>query len=201
MKKSAGLLLMLLGLLTIAGCGTTTSPDLMNIMEDISREEPPVGMYQLRPQDPLVITLLGIPEERQIQTVIDEKGEITIPYIDEPVQAQGRTTSELERDIQRIYTEQQIYRNITVNVMTSSKTYYVEGEVRRPQEFPLNQRITLLQAIAAASGYTEYANRKKITIARQGEVIEADAKYLEKHPEEDIPIEAGDRIKVHRSLF
>lgn len=166
-------------------------------------EEDPsvVGLYQLRSLDPLTVGLLGIPEEKQIETVIDEKGTITLPYIETPVQASGLTTSELERKIQRIYTDGQIYRNITVNVATTAKTYYMEGEVRKPQEYPLSRRITLLQAIAAASGYTEYANKKNVTITRKGQIMKFNAKKLEEHPEWDVPVEAGDRIKVHRSVF
>ena len=160
-----------------------------------------VGLYTLTPMDPLLVTLLGIPEEKQIDTVIDEKGTITLPYIQEPIQAADLSTSQLEREIQRIYIEGGIYRSITVNIQTSAKTYYMEGEINRPQEYPLSRRITLLQAIAAASGYTEYANKKSIIITRRGTIIRANAKELEKHPELDIPIEAGDRIKVDRSFY
>jgi polysaccharide export outer membrane protein len=88
-----------------------------------------------------------------------------------------------------------------VNVITTAKIYYVEGEVLRPQEYPLTRRITLMQAVAAAGGYNDYANRNKVTITRNGQVMRFDIKAIEKHPERDVPIEAGDRIKVHRSIF
>jgi hypothetical protein len=39
-----------------------------------------------------------------------------------------------------------------------------------------------------------------VTITRNGQVIKVNAKELEEHPEQDIPVEAGDRIKVHRSF-
>jgi polysaccharide export outer membrane protein len=133
--------------------------------------------------------------------VIDEKGNLTIPYIDDPVKARGLTTSELERKIQRIYTDGKIYRNITVNVITTAKAYYMEGEVKSPQEYPLSRRTTLLQAIAAAGGYTEYANESKVTITRNGQLLKYNPKHLEKHPEADPLVEAGDRIKIHRSIL
>lgn len=197
MKKDR-LVVAVLMLLVFAGC--ISRPVMIG---GVPGEEDPavVGLYQLRSLDPVTINLLGIPEEKQIETVIDEKGNLSLPYIDEPVKASGMTTSELERKIQKIYTDGQIYRNITVNVLTTAKSYYMEGEVVRPQEYPLSRRITLLQAIAAASGYTEYANKKNITITRNGQVIKVNAKDIEKHPDWDIPIEAGDRIKVHRSLL
>lgn len=194
MKKKEFLGVLLLAVL-FSGC--SSRPVAVTAAEDSNL----VGFYQLRSLDSLKVSLLGIPEEKSIETVIDEQGNITLPYIDQPVKASGLTTSELERKIQHIYTDGQIYRSITVNVITSAKSYYMEGEVRRPQEYPLNRRITLLQAIAAASDYTEYADRKKVTITRNGQVLKFNARELEKNPELDPPIEAGDRIKVHRSMF
>ena len=181
----------------VAGCLSPSTMDVSSRCDDA----PLVGLYRLRALDPLMITLLGIPQEKQMDAVIDERGNITIPYVEEPVPAAGLTTSELERKIQRIYTEGQIYRNITVNVRAHAKIYYVEGEVKQPREYELNRRITLLQAIAAASGYTEYANKAKVTITRNGKVKTYNTKKLEKYPELDVPVEAGDRINVHRSFF
>jgi polysaccharide export outer membrane protein len=201
MMKKAGLccFVVLCSIFIFSGCSgpVAISGGMIPGEEDSSV----VGLYQLQPLDPLQISLLGIPEEKALDMIIDEQGKITLPYIDKPVTAAGKTTSELERDIQRIYTEGQIYRSITVNVLTSAKTYYMEGEVKRPQEYSINRRITLLQAIAAASGYTEYANKKNVTITRNGQVIKVNAKKLEEHPEWDIPVEAGDRIKVNRSFY
>ena len=191
--KIKDIFLMLMAAVFLVGC--TSHP--VTVPDDTSV----VGLYQLRALDPLVISLRGIPEEKQIETIIDEKGTITLPYIDAPVQASGMTTSELERKIQRIYTDEKIYRNINVNIATTAKIYYVEGEVRKPQEYLLNRRITLLQAIAAASGYTEYANPKNVTITRNGKIMKFNTVDLENHPERDVPVEAGDRIKVNRSMF
>jgi len=196
MKKTGNLFALLLILMS-AGCFSPSDMDVSHGDENA----PLVGLYRLRALDPLVITLLGIPQEKQMDAVIDERGNITIPYVDEPVPAVGLTTSELERKIQRIYIDGEIYREITVNIQTHAKIYYMEGEVERPQEYELNRRITLLQAIAAASGYTEFANKTKVTITRNGQVMTFNAKKIEKHPELDVPVEAGDRIKVHRSFF
>ena len=196
MKKS-GFLFALMMALVFGGCAGRPMVGV------IPGEEDPVavGLYRLRPLDPVIINLLGIPQEKQIDTALDEKGRITIPYIDEPITAAGMTTSELEREIQQIYIEGKIYKSITANVMTSAKIYYLEGEVERPMQYSLTHKITLLEAIAAASGYTEFANRKNITITRRGVVLKYNGKELEKHPERDVPIEAGDRIKVHRTFY
>lgn len=194
--KKAGAFVVFLMLVMLAGC---FSVDRAETVADDSTAL--IGLYSLKPLDPLMITLLGIPKETVIETTVDEYGQITLPYISDPIEVVGLSTSALEREIQRIYTEGEIYRNITVNIQTTAKTYFMEGEIARPMEYNLNRRITLLQAIAAASGYTEYADKKDITIIRRGEIIKVNAKEIEKHPEMDIQIEAGDRIKVDRTFY
>ena len=159
----------------VCGCMGPVAP--ASSVPDLSG---PIGFYNLKPLDPLLISLLGIPEEKAMDVTIDEDGLITIPYINEPVQAAGLSVSGLEREIQRIYIDGKIYRSVTVNIQTSAKSYFMEGEISRPQEYPLNRRITLLQAIAAAGGYTEYADKKDITIIRHGQITKVNGKELEK---------------------
>lgn len=194
--KKAGAFVVFLMLVMLAGCFSVDRAE--TVADDPTAL---IGLYSLKPLDPLMITLLGIPKETVIETTVDEYGQITLPYISDPIEVVGLSTSALEREIQRIYTEGEIYRNITVNIQTTAKTYFMEGEIARPMEYNLNRRITLLQAIAAASGYTEYADKKDITIIRRGEIIKVNAKEIEKHPEMDIQIEAGDRIKVDRTFY
>lgn len=196
MKKMGFVFLLLTGL-CLTGCLSPVAST--GRVKNVPAGE--VGLYNLQPLDPLVISLLGIPVEKQFETTIDENGQITMPYLDDSIQAAGLSVSALERKIQQLYTEGEIYRNITVNIQTSAKSYFMEGEVNRPQEYPLNRRITLLQAIAAAGGYTEYADKKDISITRKGDIIKANGKELEKYPEHDIAIEAGDRIKVDRTFY
>ncbi len=194
--KKCEIFIVLLSAVLFAGC---LSPVDMEEASGDSGEL--VGLYSLKPLDPLFISLLGIPQEKVIETVVDEYGQITLPYIKEPVLVVGLSTSGLEREIQRIYIDGRIYRNVTVNIQTSAKSYFMEGEVRDPKEYPLNRRITLLQAIAAAGGYTDFADKKDVIITRRGENIKVNAKDIEKHPELDMQIEAGDRIKVDRTFY
>jgi protein involved in polysaccharide export with SLBB domain len=60
---------------------------------------------------------------------------------------------------------------------------------------------TLLQAIAGARGYTPFANKKKVSILRHGKIYSYNAKDLEKHPEKDVKIKAGDVIKVWQQWY
>lgn len=157
--------------------------------------------YRLRVGDPVLIYLRAIfPKDEDVEDVVDERGYVTLPHLDD-VYAMGKTVSELERDIQRLYIEKQIYRNVTVNVVTPAQSFFVQGEVRLPQRYALISGMTVLQAIAAAGGYTDYADRKRIALTRGGKVIELNMRDIERDPKKDVPVESGDVIRVLRSRF
>ena len=157
-------------------------------------------VYNLRPSDQVLISLSGIPEEVELQDVIDEEGFVTLPYIDR-VQAAGLTSSELERKIRKAYQDGKIYRNITVNVVVPTQSFYIRGEVKTPGRFPLIAGMTVLQAVASAGGYTEYANSRRIKILRKGEYFFVNGKEIEVDPEKDRELEASDVVIVPRSVF
>ncbi|MBN1269145.1 MAG: polysaccharide export protein [Kiritimatiellae bacterium] len=156
--------------------------------------------YVMKQGDAMVIYLRGIPREEMIEDIIDDAGMVTLPFLND-VEAAGKTASELERSIRRAYVERAIYKDVSVNVVLPSQSYYVRGEVRVPGRFPLMSGVTVVQAIATAGGYTEFANPRKVNILRGGKVKYVDVRALERHPEKDIPIEAGDVIVVPRSVF
>jgi protein involved in polysaccharide export with SLBB domain len=157
--------------------------------------------YRLRQGDPVVVFLRGImPKDEQIEEIVDDRGYITMPYIDD-VMANGRTSSELERDIQRIYIERKIYRSVTVNVVMPSQSFFVQGEVRLPQRYPLVTGTTVMQAIAAAGGYSEFADPKKVTVTRGRDVKVMNMREVERNPQQDMSVESGDVIRVPRSIF
>ena len=178
-------------ILTLSGCVNT---DIKSIdVNQISSNE--IEAYKLKPLDPLAIRFNGILEQQGLEVIIDEGGFISLLHL-EPIKAAGLTTSELEEKIERNYIDGEIYRNVSVNVIMTSKIYYVQGEVMQPGQFQLSSGTTLLQAIATARGYSPYANEKKVTITRQEKISQYNMKEIEKDPSLDIKIEAGDVIKV-----
>jgi len=156
--------------------------------------------YRLKPGDPIAIYLRGIPREEMIEDIIDENGYINMPFINR-VMAADKTSSELEHDIRKKYMDGKIYKDVTVNVVSAMQSYYVRGEVRSPGRYKLMSGITLVQAVAAAGGYSEFANPRKIKMLRAGEYFIVDVRDLEKHPEKDIDVEPDDVIIIPRSVF
>jgi polysaccharide export outer membrane protein len=62
--------------------------------------------------------------------------------------------------------------SVTVTVVYSaSQRFFIVGEVGRPGDFELIGRTTILQALALAGGFREYAKTEEIRIIRQEVVI------------------------------
>ena len=157
------------------------------------------GGYLLKVGDGLQVYLRGIPTPEVIEDVIDEAGMITLPFINE-VQAAGLMASDLERTIRQTYLDQDIYRNITVNVVVPTRSYFIQGEIRAPGRYQIMSATRVSQAIAGAGGYTEYASGK-VQIKRGGQIIKVirNARRLERAPEDDILLEPDDVVEVLRS--
>ncbi len=169
------------------------------------RAEPDNGMaqsvYRIRQNDPIIIYLRGImPRDEEFQMIVNERGGVMLPFIGEVI-ALNKTASELEREIQRTYIEREIYRSVSVNVIVPSQSFFVQGEVRAPQRYQMIAGMTLMQAIASAGGYTEFADRRRVTLTRGGEVRTINMRDIERDPRLDVPIESGDVIRVPRSIF
>ncbi len=160
--------------------------------------------YRLKVGDPVVIYLRGIPGvpggEQKLEDIIDENGNINMPYVG-AIRAGGKTSTGLEQAIQKTYIDQQIYKMVTVNVVVPSRSYYVRGEIKQPGRFLLMSRVTVVQAIAAAGGFTDFANHSKVEILRGNQRMRVDVDAIEKHPERDRELESGDVIIVHRRFF
>lgn len=156
--------------------------------------------YRLRTDDALVVHLRGIPNEQTLDLAVDEHGKVNLTYLD-PVQAEGLTSSELEQAIHDAYVPD-FYKQLTVNILIPSQSYYVRGEVRSPGRYPIVRGgITLLQAIATSGGFTDYANPKDVKILREGDAVEYNVKDIEEDPTKDVSVIAGDYIVVPRSRF
>ena len=180
----------------IAPVSTATTSDL--IMPNTAEAE---DGYVLKVGDGVQIYLRGIPAPEVIEDVIDEGGKVTLPLINE-VQAAGLAVSDLERNIRQIYLDQDIYRNITVNVVVPTRYYFILGEVKAGGRFQIMSATRVSQAIAAAGGYTEYASGK-VQVKRNGTIFKViqNARRLERTPADDILLEPDDVVEVLRSWF
>jgi protein involved in polysaccharide export with SLBB domain len=135
---------------------------------------------------------------------IKEDGTISPPMIttqeDGPVKAEGKTVGELQKILQERYNK--YFRNLTVTVLTESRSFYVDGEVRNPSRQSYAGAITVTKAIAAAGGFTDFAKRSKVRLIRaNGEKQTINYDKALRRPELDLPVHPGDQIVVPRRVI
>jgi polysaccharide export outer membrane protein len=96
-------------------------------------------------------------------------GKITLPLLGD-VPAAGRTSLELRDAIGAGLKEYIANPVVTVIVVeTAPQVVYVTGEVNKPGALPLaTGHISVIQAIAMAGGFTDFAHRSDIRILRKG---------------------------------
>ena len=100
----------------------------------------------------------------------DGRQSLVLPLLKE-VYVIGLTPVELEKLITDQLQSRGLINSPDVTIVvngTSSKKIYVTGKVRKEGPIPFNSRMTVLQALSEAGGPSEYANKKKIYVLRDG---------------------------------
>lgn len=94
-------------------------------------------------------------------------GMISLPLLDD-VQAAGLTPKQLKADLTRRLAKYIASPEVSVVVREiHSLKVAVIGEVRRPGRYDMKSRTSILEAIALAGGFNDFARRTKLVIMRQ----------------------------------
>jgi len=153
----------------------------------------------LLPGDQIVITFSDMDRPPQQQLLnVPETGVVTLPF-DVHVQAIGKTTTQLEKDIRDAYVPS-IFIKLTATVKQERRAFFVDGEVKTPGRQEYFGQMTVLRAIGTAGGFNDFANRKKIEVRRGSQRFIVNWYKALDRWEDDIPIFPGDHIIVKRSI-
>jgi len=94
-------------------------------------------------------------------------GKISLPLVGE-LQATGRTPLNLEQDIAERLKNYISEPEVTVIVQQiNSQKFNVMGQVVKPGSYSLASAVTVLDAIAVAGGFRDFAKRKSVYVLRQ----------------------------------
>ena len=158
-------------------------------------------LYVIQPNDVLEI-FVWKEQELTRKAFVRPDGRISVPLVQD-MPAAGLSPKELKDEIEKrlkAYIEEP---NVTVIVdAIQSYKVYVTGKVQKPGPILAEKPVTVLQAIAMAGGFQDYANQSGITIVRKypGESILFRFDYNDvaqgKKPEQDIFLRSGDVILV-----
>jgi len=130
--------------------------------------EPPVVVdkeYRLGPGDKLRIEVYKDPQLSQ-SVQIRPDGKITLPLVAD-MEAAGRTPLELRDQLTTSLKEYVTNPVVTVIVVEAVASHvFVMGEVSRSGPIQLNGPTNVLQALAMAGGFRDFANTKAVKILR-----------------------------------
>jgi polysaccharide export outer membrane protein len=127
-------------------------------------------------------------------------GKITLPLLGD-IPAAGRTPTELRDAITSALREYITNPVVTVMVVEATPaTIYIMGEVNKPGTLSINGPISILQALAMAGGFRDFAHTKDIRILRKSStgVRTLNFNYNEAIKGNGTPmlLEAGDTVIV-----
>ena len=193
----------------LTGCGgmsSSSNPSANDPSASSAASAPEMSSDLMRAGDKITIRLTGVPDSATegyiIETQIPASGDISVPLIkDHSFQAAGRTASDLASEIMATYKAEKIYTAPVITIISEERYVSVGGDVRSPQRVLYTSDLTLIAAINAAGGFTEYAKRGAVRILRGQQVIQVDANAAAKNPGSDPALRPGDQVYVPRTMF
>jgi polysaccharide biosynthesis/export protein len=121
--------------------------------------------FKLGPDDVIEVFVYKEPELSPT-VVVRPDGKISLPLIGE-LSVIGKTAVELQKEVSQklahYISEPTV--NVIVKEVNSAKVSVV-GEVKTPGMYKIKDRATVLDALALAGGFTEYAKRNKVILIR-----------------------------------
>ena len=118
-----------------------------------------VNGYMLGPGDQILVKVLG-EKDFDFEAVVDENGNIEVPFFDKPIPAMCRTARDLRVDVTKLLSKYLKTPQLSLIVSernTSRDTVMIYGAVLKQQEVILGRQFRLSELIAASGGTTDSA--------------------------------------------
>ncbi len=193
-------------LIFIAGCGHSDKKSdyddvIASYINRPAQDQLPQLYYKISPGDGLEIITWKEPDFSK-EVLVRGDGKITFPSLGE-IEVGGKTPTQVRNEIMAKLNDYIVNPVVSVSLKNpQSQKFYMLGEVNKPGEYPLSKDMTLLQAIAMSSGFTEWASRKEIIVIRHElgvqRIIPINYKAIveDKDFSQNIPLRANDTIIV-----
>lgn len=185
--------------------GSTTAPP------KVDASSPVVDAYLIGVDDQLQVTVWHNPD-LSVSVPVRPDGKITVPLVGD-VPAGGRTTDQVGAEIQQKLAQYIRDPQVAV-ILTALRSHEylsrvrVTGAVRSPISIPYRQGMTVLDAVLAAGGTTEFAAPDRTELYRHDNAGNSQAysiqleKILQKGDlANNYPVQPGDVITVPQRTF
>jgi polysaccharide biosynthesis/export protein len=159
--------------------------------------------YVIGNDDVLAVKVWKEPDISRDTIPVRSDGRISLPLAGE-VEAAGRTPLKLEEEISTKLKSYIAEPEVTVIVLQSnSQKFNILGQVTKPGSYMIANSSTVLDAIAVAGGFRDFAKQKNIYVLRQnpdGTQVRLPFNYKDvvkgKNPEQNIKLQPRDTIVV-----
>ncbi len=164
--------------------------------------------YRIGPGDSLQIYVWQNPD-LSVTVPVRQDGKVSTPLVEDMLAA-GKTASELARDIERVLSEYVRSPKVNIfvlNAVSALSQVKVTGQVKTPQALPYHEGMTVLDAVLATGGLTEFAAGNRARVVRtvdgkQQEIRIRLDRLLEKGDmSQNIALQPGDVLLIPQSRF
>ena len=195
----------------VSGCASGGADGQLPAAAFVPVEEGPGANYVIGPLDQLQIFVWRNPE-LSTNVSVRPDGRITVPLI-EDLAATGKTPTQLADDIEKQLAA--YIQNPIVSVIVGAfngpfaQQVRIVGEATEPKALPYRANMTLLDAMIAVGGLTEFAAGDRATLIRFDKATGTQREYrvkLESLLEDgktkaNVRLEPGDVIIIPESFF
>jgi polysaccharide export outer membrane protein len=164
--------------------------------------------YLIGPGDSLHVFVFQN-DELSVTVPVRPDGKISTPLVEDMV-AVGKTPSQLARDIEKSLSEYVKSPKVNVVVMGAMSVFSqvrVIGQVVHPQALPYRDGMTVLDAVLAVGGLSQFAagNRAHLVRSERGKnteiKVKLDALVNNGDMRQNLPLRPGDVLVVPESRF
>jgi len=150
--------------------------------------------YILAAGDQIYIQVFDEPD-LTMEATVGQAGTINYSYLG-PIEVAGQSPEQLTEAI-TLKLRDGYLKNPSVNITVQKyRSFFVDGEVRRPGSYGYEPGLTLAKAVTLAGGMTDRASTKKITLTR-----EVDGQKKNYRVDMSQTVEPGDVIKIDQRWF
>ncbi len=179
-------------------------PDIA-AFEKVDNKRDESTSYVIGPQNLLQIKVFGEADINQTYRV-DEDGYIKHALAGR-VKVGGLTISQVEKEMEKRLDGDYVI-NPQINVFVIEYSHFsIIGEVRKPGNYEITGRISVIRALSMAGGFTPIANQRAVQIIRKNpngteSKIGVDAtRILQGDLSADVDLQADDVIVIPKSFF
>jgi polysaccharide export outer membrane protein len=164
--------------------------------------------YLIGPGDKLQIYVWQNPD-LTVTVPVRQDGKVSTPLVEDMLAA-GKTPSVLARDIETVLAEYVRSPKVNVFVLEAVSAFSqvkVTGQVKTPQAMPFHEGMTVLDAVLAAGGLTDFAAGNRARVVRTVEGKQQEIKVrLDKllnsgDMSQNVALRPGDVILIPQSRF